>query len=46
MKILTVEDEDVSRSVLRHELAPLGHEIVEAGDGEDTWGLRRANRCA
>lgn len=39
MKILTVEDEGVSRSVLRHALARLGHEIVEAVDGEEAWGL-------
>jgi CheY-like chemotaxis protein len=39
MKILTVEDEGVSRAVLRHALARLGHEIAEAVDGEDAWGL-------
>ena len=39
VKILTVEDEGVSRSVLRHALARLGHEIVEAVDGEEAWGL-------
>jgi DNA-binding response OmpR family regulator len=39
MKILTVEDEPVSRAVLRHALARLGHEVVEAADGEEAWDL-------
>lgn len=39
MKILTVEDEGVSRSVLHHALARLGHEIVEAVDGEEAWSF-------
>jgi DNA-binding response OmpR family regulator len=42
MKILTVEDDGVSRSVLRHALARLGHEIVEAVDGEEAWRLLEA----
>ncbi|MDB6127603.1 MAG: response regulator [Verrucomicrobia bacterium] len=37
MKILTVEDEVVSRSVLRHALTRLGDEIVEAADGQEAW---------
>lgn len=39
MKILTVEDEGTSRSILRLALARLGHEIVEAVDGEEAWTL-------
>lgn len=39
MKILTVEDEEVSRRVLRHALSRLGHEIVEAEDGEEAWHM-------
>ncbi|MDB6168222.1 MAG: response regulator [Verrucomicrobia bacterium] len=39
MKILTVEDEPVSRAVLRHALARLGHETVEAADGKEAWSL-------
>jgi sigma-B regulation protein RsbU (phosphoserine phosphatase) len=39
MKILTVEDEGVSRAILRHALARLGHEVVEAVDGKEAWDL-------
>jgi sigma-B regulation protein RsbU (phosphoserine phosphatase) len=37
MKILAVEDDPVSRAVLRQALRRLGHETVEAGDGEEAW---------
>ncbi len=39
MKILTVEDDAVSRAVLRQSLAKLGHEAVEAEDGNAAWDL-------
>ncbi|HYP15871.1 MAG TPA: response regulator [Opitutus sp.] len=39
MKILAAEDDPVSRAVLRRALHRLGHEVVEAGDGEAAWGL-------
>lgn len=39
MKILTVEDDAVSRAVLRQALLRLGHEAVEAQDGEAAWAL-------
>lgn len=39
MKILTVEDNAVDRAVLRQALTKMGHEVVEAGDGEEAWGL-------
>ena len=35
MKILTVEDDIVSRTVLRHALRKLGHEVVEAANGAE-----------
>lgn len=37
MKILAVEDDAVARAVLRQALRKLGHEVVEATDGEAAW---------
>jgi phosphoserine phosphatase RsbU/P len=37
VKILTVEDDAVARAVLRQALRRLGHEVVEASDGESAW---------
>ena len=37
VKILAVEDDAVARAVLRQALKRLGHEAVEAGDGEAAW---------
>lgn len=37
MKLLAVEDDPVARAVLRQALRRLGHETVEAVDGEDAW---------
>ena len=37
MKILAVEDDPVARAVLRKALQRLGHEVVEATDGEAAW---------
>jgi sigma-B regulation protein RsbU (phosphoserine phosphatase) len=37
MKILAVEDDAVARAVLRKALRRLGHEVVEATDGEMAW---------
>ena len=37
MKILAVEDDAVARAVLRQALRRLGHEVVEAEDGEVAW---------
>ncbi len=39
MKILAVEDDAVARAVLRKALHRLGHESVEATDGETAWKL-------
>jgi DNA-binding response OmpR family regulator len=39
MKILAVEDDAVARAVLRQALRRLGHEAIEAGDGEEAWEL-------
>ena len=42
MKILAVEDDAVSRAVLRKALRRLGHDTVEAADGEEAWeGLQK-----
>jgi phosphoserine phosphatase RsbU/P len=37
VKILTVEDDAVARTVLRQALRRLGHEVAEATDGEAAW---------
>jgi DNA-binding response OmpR family regulator len=42
MKILAVEDDAVSRAVLRQALRRLGHETVEAADGEEAWAALQA----
>ncbi len=43
MKILTVEDDAVARAVLRQALRRLGHEAVEAVDGENAWDVFQKN---
>jgi DNA-binding response OmpR family regulator len=37
MKVLAVEDDNVSKVVLRRALEGLGHEVTEVGDGEEGW---------
>lgn len=37
MKILAVEDDAVARAVLRQALRKLGHDVIEAGDGNEAW---------
>lgn len=37
MKILAVEDDAVSRAVLRKALHRLNHDVIEAADGEQAW---------
>ena len=44
MKILAVEDDAVSRAVLRQALRKLGHEVVEAPDGEAAWTILAKER--
>ena len=39
VKILTVEDDLVARAVLRQALRRLGHDVVEASDGEAAWEM-------
>ena len=39
MRILTVEDDPVARRVLRQALENLGHEVIEAEDGESALKL-------
>ncbi len=39
MKILAVEDDAVARAILRQALRRLGHDVVEAADGEHAWEL-------
>ena len=37
MKVLAVEDDDVSRSIVVRSLERLGHEVIETKDGEEAW---------
>jgi CheY-like chemotaxis protein len=37
VKILAVEDDAVSRAVLRKALRRLKHDVIEAADGEEAW---------
>ncbi|HEY1848687.1 MAG TPA: response regulator [Opitutaceae bacterium] len=39
MKVLAVEDDKLSLTVLRRSLERLGHEVVQATDGEEAWEL-------
>jgi sigma-B regulation protein RsbU (phosphoserine phosphatase) len=39
VKILAVEDDPVARAVLRQALRRLGHESIEAADGEAAWEI-------
>jgi DNA-binding response OmpR family regulator len=41
MKVIAVEDEAASRSILRRCLEKLGHDVVEASNGEEAWELWR-----
>ena len=41
VKIITVEDDQVARAVLRQALRRLGHEVIEASDG----GAAGRSRC-
>lgn len=43
MKILAVEDDATSRAVLRQALRRLGHEAIEAADGEAAWEILQKN---
>jgi DNA-binding response OmpR family regulator len=42
MKILVAEDDKVSRLVLSTGLRKLGHEVIEAADGQEAWSLFRS----
>ena len=37
MKIIAVDDDPVARAVLRQGLRRLGHDVLEAADGETAW---------
>ncbi|HZZ19183.1 MAG TPA: response regulator [Opitutaceae bacterium] len=39
MKVLAVEDDNVSRAILKRALEGLGHEVIQARDGEEAWTL-------
>jgi len=39
MRVLAVDDDSVARLFLKTTLAKLGHQVVEASDGEDAWQL-------
>jgi phosphoserine phosphatase RsbU/P len=37
MNVLAVEDDASARMILRRSLERLGHDVIEAGDGEEGW---------
>jgi CheY-like chemotaxis protein len=39
MKVLAVEDDVIARTILRRALQHLGHEVIEAENGEAAWQL-------
>ncbi len=43
MKILAVEDDAVARAVLRKALRRLGHDVLEARDGDAAWAALEAD---
>ena len=44
MKVMAVEDDAVARRILTQALVKLGHEVVEAEDGEAAWELWQAEK--
>jgi len=42
VKVLAVEDDAVARAVLRKALQRLGHEVIEARDGQEAWAAMEA----
>jgi sigma-B regulation protein RsbU (phosphoserine phosphatase) len=44
MKVIAAEDDNVARAILRRSLERLGHEVIEACDGEEAWALWLAER--
>jgi len=44
MKVLTVDDDAVSRAVMRRALEQLGHQVIEAHDGAEAWELWQAQK--
>ena len=44
MEILIVEDDFISRNILKKMLAEMGHSVIEAEDGEVGWEILKS-RC-
>ncbi len=42
MNILAVEDDILARKIICRSLRRLGHEVIEAADGEEAWALLQA----
>ncbi len=45
MEILIVEDEFISRSLLKKMLKEMGHAVQEAEDGHQAWSMLQKNPC-
>lgn len=45
MEILIVEDDDISRSLLKNMLIEMGHNVRESEDGKQAWEWLRQNPC-
>ncbi len=44
MKVLAVEDDNMSMAILRRSLERLGHDVIEARDGEEAWSAWLAEK--
>jgi CheY-like chemotaxis protein len=42
-RILVIDDERIIRTIVKHALEEDGHEVIEAGDGEEGIQLYRKN---
>ena len=44
-KILLVDDEDMTREMIRHALELRGYEVIEASNGDEALRLNRSSPC-
>ena len=44
MRILIAEDEAITRKVLKRAVSSLGHDCIEAADGDEAWAMFQADK--